>query len=147
MIDIVVLKLVAGDGGNGRVSYRREKYVPKGGPDGGDGGNGGNVVVRASQHVTTLAHLAGEKQIAAAPGQPGGSRKKTGEKGEDKIIEVPVGTVIWLLDENQSSYRRRRRMSLDKTMKHSDVRFEEYHLIKEGQHIPRRSKPGLKIRG
>ena len=109
MIDLVQLKLIAGDGGRGKVSFRREKYVAKGGPDGGDGGHGGSVIIRAKAGKSTLRDLAGVNEIAAADGKAGGAKKKFGEKGADKIIEVPVGTAISLLAENETSAYRRQR--------------------------------------
>lgn len=109
MIDLVTLKLTAGNGGQGKISFRREKYVPKGGPDGGDGGDGGSIIIRANRAMSTLRPYAGVKEIVAQAGQPGAKSKRHGQKGEDKIIEVPVGTSITLLAENQtSSYRRQR---------------------------------------
>lgn len=112
MIDLVTLKLVAGDGGAGKVSFRREKYILKGGPDGGDGGDGGSIVVRATAAKSTLRDLAGIKEFVADAGQPGGAKKKFGAKGEDKILEVPVGTVLTLLAENKTSAYRRDRYGL-----------------------------------
>ena len=90
MIDIVKLLLKAGDGGNGRVSFRREKYVPKGGPDGGDGGKGGSVIIQADPGLATLAHFAGKIEFEAERGEAGGKRKKIGAKGEYLIFLVPI---------------------------------------------------------
>jgi GTP-binding protein len=109
MIDLVTLKLVAGDGGQGKISFRREKHVPKGGPDGGDGGDGGSIIIRAKSSLSTLRPFAGVKEILAKPGQAGVKRKQHGQKGQDKVIEVPVGTTIILLAENQTSAYRRQR--------------------------------------
>jgi GTP-binding protein len=136
MIDIVKLTLQAGAGGNGRVSFRREKYIPKGGPDGGQGGDGGSIILRVNPKLTTLHHLAGTSEFVASSGQAGGKRSKTGSKGEDKIIEVPRGTSVWLLTENQVSHRRRSRYGLNWKVNRSDVRFDRYYLEKEGQFIP-----------
>ena len=136
MIDFVQLVVRAGDGGNGRISFRREKYVPKGGPDGGRGGNGGNVVVRASKHVATLKHLAGIKEIAARSGEPGGARSKTGSKGDSVVVDVPVGTVVWLVAENRIARKRRFRKSLDVLLSRDDLTFEQFHFAKEGESIP-----------
>ncbi|MCX7641107.1 MAG: GTPase ObgE [Elusimicrobiales bacterium] len=97
-IDIVNIYVKAGDGGNGCVSFRREKYVPKGGPDGGDGGNGGNVIIKASKSYNTLTHLAYHPHIKAENGGNGGSGNKKGKNGSDINIIVPCGTVI--KDEN-----------------------------------------------
>lgn len=107
MVDFVKLLLIAGNGGNGRVSFRREKFVQKGGPDGGDGGKGGNIIFRCSDKLSTLGHLAGKKKYLAENGGFGGGRNKYGANGEDEIIEVPVGTTLWVLGENISAHYRR----------------------------------------
>ena len=84
----------AGDGGNGCVSFRREKYVPRGGPDGGDGGNGGSVIIRAVNSCYTLLDLIRKRSYEAKNGKPGEGKKCSGRKGPDLIIEVPPGTLI-----------------------------------------------------
>jgi GTP-binding protein len=93
-VDKVKVKVQAGDGGNGIVSFRHEKFIAKGGPDGGDGGDGGDVVVRASRNQDTLAAFRYKKTIMAQPGKSGGKRKRRGKSGEDLVVELPVGTVI-----------------------------------------------------
>lgn len=93
-VDKVLIQLKAGDGGNGAVSFRHEKYVDKGGPDGGDGGNGGNVVVVAERNQDTLASFRYKKRLVAQNGEPGTKRKRHGKTGQDLIVKVPVGTVI-----------------------------------------------------
>ncbi len=95
MLDLIKLTLQAGNGGNGRVSFRREKYVPKGGPDGGDGGDGGSIILKGNKNLSTLANFGGKKVIEAKSGLAGGKRKKKGEDGEDLIIELPLGTIVW----------------------------------------------------
>jgi GTP-binding protein len=85
----------AGRGGRGCVSFRREKFVPRGGPDGGDGGRGGNVILRADRHVDNLTNLFYEPIIKAKDGGHGMGKKMSGRAGADKIIKVPVGTVVW----------------------------------------------------
>lgn len=109
MIDLVKLKLVAGDGGHGIVSFRREKYVPKGGPDGGTGGNGGSIILRSRRGLTTLRDYAGVNKIEAEDGKRGAFRKRFGERGEDKIIDVPIGTEVILVAENMISSARRKK--------------------------------------
>ena len=109
MIDLVELQLIAGDGGRGKISFRKEKYVPKGGPDGGDGGRGGSIIIRASEHKATLADLAGVTQIKAPSGGDGAARQQHGRDGLDQVLELPVGSVISLLAENQTSAYRRER--------------------------------------
>jgi GTP-binding protein len=84
----------AGDGGNGVVAFRREKYVPHGGPAGGHGGNGGNVIVTVNPQLNTLIHFKKRSHFRAGPGSHGGGKNQTGARGEDVIIEVPPGTVL-----------------------------------------------------
>lgn len=93
-VDKVQVAIKAGDGGKGVVSFRTEKFVDKGGPDGGDGGNGGNVVFVASRNQNTLAAFRFQKEIKAAPGKDGFSRKKHGKSAQDLEVAVPVGTVV-----------------------------------------------------
>ncbi len=94
-IDEARVHVQSGRGGDGCASFRREKFVPLGGPDGGDGGRGGDVVVLATTRRNTLLELRGKAHWHARKGQPGSSRQKTGRGGEDVIIEVPVGTRIF----------------------------------------------------
>lgn len=93
-VDIAKIKITAGDGGNGAVAFRREKYVAAGGPDGGDGGRGGNVVFKVNDNLSTLADFRYKRKYKAPNGAPGQSGHKSGKKGEDLIIEVPRGTII-----------------------------------------------------
>ncbi len=93
-VDEATILAVAGDGGNGCVSFRREKYIPKGGPDGGDGGDGGDVYMLADENLNTLIDYRFEKSFRAERGQNGQSRDCTGKRGKDIIIKVPVGTRI-----------------------------------------------------
>ena len=94
-IDSVELTVHSGKGGAGAVSFRREKFVPKGGPDGGDGGDGGNVYFVVDKNTHTLAHYKGKKVLKAKNGRPGEGRKKHGKKGEDLILIVPPGTQVF----------------------------------------------------
>jgi len=92
--DEVVIKIKEGDGGNGIVSWERQKYVAKGGPGGGDGGDGGDVIFRANKDIATLSFYTTNKYLKAESGQAGRSHKKTGKGGEDLVLEVPVGTIV-----------------------------------------------------
>ncbi len=94
-IDQVIVKVVAGDGGDGHVSFHHEKYVDKGGPDGGDGGKGGDVIIRASRNQDTLANYRYHKEIIAKNGSPGEKNRRHGKNANNKIIDVPVGTAIY----------------------------------------------------
>ncbi|MDZ4745308.1 MAG: GTPase ObgE [bacterium] len=93
-IDTATIHIRAGDGGNGHVSFRREKYVPKGGPDGGDGGDGGDVIIVADRQLGTLLDLTYNRKYAAENGQHGGIARCTGRSGKDTVIRVPAGTII-----------------------------------------------------
>ena len=101
-VDRVKVFAQAGKGGRGCVSFRREKFVPKGGPDGGDGGRGGDVIVCADRHVDNLANLFYEPLIKAKNGGHGMGKKMTGRAGADKIVKVPVGTVILRAEQTSS---------------------------------------------
>jgi GTP-binding protein len=93
-VDKVQVSLSAGNGGDGVVSFRHEKYVDRGGPDGGDGGRGGDVIFVASRNQNTLANFRYQKKIVAESGQPGSKRRRHGKSGEDLIVAVPVGTML-----------------------------------------------------
>ena len=145
MIDLVKLHLQAGNGGNGRVAFRREKYIPKGGPSGGDGGDGGSIILRGVDNLSSLHHLAGVKGYAAQPGKAGGNKKKHGSKGESVVIRVPVGTRIWLLAENEISQTRRQRYSLDYKLNRNEVKMEKYYLASAGSAVPKYSSDDVTI--
>ena len=100
-VDRVKVFAQAGKGGRGCVSFRREKFVPKGGPDGGDGGRGGDVILRADRHVDNLANLFYEPIVKAKSGGHGMGKKMAGRAGAEKIVKVPVGTVVWSADESK----------------------------------------------
>jgi GTP-binding protein len=93
-VDEATVKVRAGNGGAGKVSFRREKFVPFGGPDGGDGGHGGSVFLRAQEGINTLADFRIARTFKAAHGEPGGSRDCTGKSGADLYVPVPTGTVV-----------------------------------------------------
>ena len=94
-IDQAQINVKAGDGGHGSVSFRRERYIPKGGPDGGDGGNGGSVYVVARDGVDTLLDFAGRHDWKAQRGGDGAGKNCTGKKGEDLLVIVPTGTLVY----------------------------------------------------
>lgn len=100
-IDYVKFCSRSGAGGAGCVHFHREKYVPKGGPDGGDGGRGGHVILKGNAQLWTLLHLKYRKHVIAGNGEPGGAQNCTGADGKDEIIEVPLGTVARRADTNE----------------------------------------------
>ena len=97
-VDEATIKVVAGNGGNGCLSFRREKFIPKGGPDGGDGGDGGSVFLQAKLELNTLIDFRYTRLFKAENGQAGAGSDCTGKKGEDLIIPVPLGTIVSLLE-------------------------------------------------
>lgn len=93
--DYAKIYVTAGRGGDGMSHFRREKYEPKGGPDGGDGGKGGDVILKGNVQLNTLLDLRYRKYVKAKPGKPGHTSRKTGKDGESEILEVPLGTVVF----------------------------------------------------
>ncbi|MGE0430711.1 MAG: GTPase ObgE [Planctomycetota bacterium] len=98
--DETTIEVAAGRGGDGLINFHREKYKPKGGPDGGDGGDGGSVIFVADENLTTLYELHRRHRVNAPDGSPGGVNKRSGRKGKDVIVRVPVGTIIRDVDSN-----------------------------------------------
>jgi GTP-binding protein len=94
LYDEAVIQVRSGDGGNGCVSFRREAYAPKGGPDGGDGGRGGDVVLVGSQHLNTLTRYTRQRHWKAQSGEQGGARQCSGKGGQDVVLELPLGTLV-----------------------------------------------------
>ncbi len=94
-VDYVKIYCRSGKGGKGSTHMHRAKYMPKGGPDGGDGGRGGHVILRGNRNYWTLLHLKFNRHVIAGNGENGSQNKSTGKKGQDKIIEVPCGTVVY----------------------------------------------------
>jgi GTPase len=100
-LDKAIIHVIAGNGGNGCVSFRREKYIPKGGPDGGDGGDGGNIWLKCTNNLNTLIDFKFKKIFSAGNGQNGFSGKCSGKKGNDITIIVPIGTRIINIETNE----------------------------------------------
>ena len=101
MIDVARIKVKAGNGGEGHVSFRREKFITKGGPDGGDGGSGGSVYFMADNNMATLADFRAKSVFAAESGSSGKRKKMTGESGEDYYVKIPVGTLVYDIGNNK----------------------------------------------
>jgi GTPase len=142
-VDRIKVFAQAGKGGRGCVSFRREKFVPKGGPDGGDGGRGGDIVLRADRHTDHLAHLFYEPIIKAKNGGHGRGKKMHGKNASDKIVKVPVGTMVYQLgcvddgmrikDEQSDDAIANRESSID------DSEIEEPRRFTDEQSIRNRS--------
>ncbi len=100
-VDEASIRVEAGNGGSGSASFRREKYIPFGGPDGGDGGRGGSVYLRASRSLNTLVDFRHLRLFRAEHGQSGSGRQKTGKSGEDLYIDVPLGTLVYNVETDE----------------------------------------------
>jgi GTPase len=100
-VDEATIRVLAGNGGHGCLSFRREKYVERGGPDGGDGGHGGDVWLVADNSTNTLADFRVARKFRAENGQPGGGRNKTGKSGDDLEVRVPCGTIVYDVDTSE----------------------------------------------
>lgn len=100
VIDNVKISVKAGDGGNGAVSFRREKYIAAGGPDGGDGGRGGNVILKVDNNTSTLLDFKYRKKFKAEDGKNGEGSRKIGKSGKDLYISVPKGTIVKDIDKD-----------------------------------------------
>jgi len=94
-VDEATIKVQAGSGGNGCLSFRREKFIPFGGPDGGDGGNGGSIYLLADESINTLVDFRHQRHFRAQRGENGRGRLQTGKSGEDLYIRTPIGTQAW----------------------------------------------------
>jgi GTP-binding protein len=103
-IDETKILVKAGNGGNGCLSFRREKYIPFGGPDGGDGGHGGSVIIQAKDGLDTLADFRNKSRFVAPSGKTGGGRNKKGRSGDDLVIKLPAGSVIYDLETEELIY-------------------------------------------
>ncbi len=103
-VDHIKIYAKAGNGGDGSCSFRREKFVPKGGPDGGDGGRGGSIILRADPHTDTLTQFYYEPIVRAKSGQNGKGKQCYGKAAQDKIVKVPIGTLVYKLPEGASPF-------------------------------------------
>src|SRR5437868_5053910 len=103
-IDEAIIRVKAGDGGNGCLAFRREKFVPRGGPSGGDGGKGGDVIMESSERHNTLVHFRFNPEYKAERGRHGEGANKTGREGGDVVLKVPVGTIVYDEDTGEKIY-------------------------------------------
>ncbi len=103
LVDEADIRVIAGNGGNGCVSFRREKFIPLGGPDGGDGGNGGSVYLVADENLNTLVDFRHQRLFRAQRGENGMGRQMYGKAGDDVTIRVPVGTVVMSVDTHHAA--------------------------------------------
>ena len=142
-VDYVKIHVTSGKGGKGSAHLRREKYIPKGGPDGGDGGRGGHIVLKANEHMWTLYHLKFKRHYKAGHGGAGGKQTSTGADGDDVYIEVPLGTLVKNTDTGET---------LKELMAHGDELIiakggkgglGNDHFKSATRQTPRYAQPGL----
>src|ERR1043166_5348260 len=136
-LDRIKVFAKAGNGGRGCVSFRREKFVPKGGPDGGDGGRGGDLILRADRHVDNLSALFYEPIIKAKNGGHGMGKKMAGRAGADKVVKVPIGTIVWpAYEAERRTPNAERRMSNSEQIENRESKIENepvVDLTRDGQ--------------
>ena len=116
MKDLARVYIKAGDGGNGSVHFRREKYIPKGGPDGGDGGKGGDVIMVADANISSLVEYNYQRKFEARNGRPGSEKKSSGRNAGDIVVRVPVGTEIYLIPAQYMELNLRKRENLEELL-------------------------------
>ncbi len=141
-VDEAIIQVEAGKGGNGCVSFRREKFIPKGGPDGGDGGDGGSVYLVADPHLNTLVDFRHQRRFRAENGEPGRGRNCSGKKGADCEIRVPVGTVVHDADSGEllgDLTRPGERLCVARGGRHG---LGNTHFKSSTNRAPRQSTPG-----
>jgi GTP-binding protein len=132
----------AGNGGNGIISFRREKFVPKGGPDGGDGGDGGDVVLVASHHIATLMDFRYKREYAAENGQHGGGSRKSGRSGKSVEIKVPVGTIVFNAETDEQIVDLTKDGESIVIARHGSGGRGNQHFATSTNQAPRHAEPG-----
>jgi GTP-binding protein len=143
-IDYVEIGVKAGNGGRGCVSFRREKYVPKGGPDGGDGGDGGDVIIKVDPHMTTLLDFRYVKHYKAGNGESGKGALKHGKRGEDVWIKVPPGTIIKDIESNKILVDLTKEDQIYVVAKGGKGGRGNARFKSSTRQAPRRAEPGIK---
>lgn len=141
-IDYVKILCRSGKGGAGSRHFHRAKYVPKGGPDGGDGGRGGHIILRGNRHLWTLLHLKYQRHIFAGNGAPGTGGRSFGKDGEDKIIEVPVGTAVFDAETGKFLCEVTKDGEEVKLLKGGKGGLGNWHFATSTNRTPRYAQPG-----
>lgn len=141
-IDYVKILCRSGKGGAGSRHYHRAKYVPKGGPDGGDGGRGGHIILRGNRNMWTLLHLRYQRHIFATDGERGGAGRSFGKDGEDRIIEVPVGTAVFDAETGEFLAEITRDGEEIKLLRGGKGGLGNWHFATSTNRAPRYAQPG-----
>ena len=142
-VDYVKLYVRSGKGGKGSTHLRREKYIPKGGPDGGDGGDGGNIILRGNSNLWTLQNFRFKKHFKAGNGGDGGGSRKSGEGGEDIVINVPLGTIVKNTNTNEIIFEVNEDMIDTLLVKGGKGGLGNFHFKSPTNQTPRYSQGGL----
>ncbi len=142
-VDYVKIHLTSGKGGKGSTHLRREKYIPKGGPDGGDGGRGGHIILQANKNLWTLYHLKFKRHFKAGHGGAGGKQTSTGADGDDVIIEVPLGTVVKNTDTGETLFEMTEHEEERIVAKGGKGGKGNAHFKSATRQTPRFAQPGL----
>lgn len=142
-VDYVKVHIASGRGGGGSTRLRREKHVPKGGPDGGDGGRGGHVIIRADKNLWTLFHLKFKQHFRAGHGGNGGKQRSTGADGEDVFIDVPLGTVIRDTETEKVLFELTQDGEQQIIARGGKGGLGNYHFKSSVRQTPRYAQPGL----
>jgi len=142
-VDYVKIYIASGKGGKGSTHLHREKFIEKGGPDGGDGGRGGHVILRGNKNLWTLFHLKFTKHVKAGHGGDGGSSRSTGADGEDKYLEVPLGTVVKDKDTGEILFEITEHDQEKIVAKGGKGGLGNWHFRSSTNQTPRYAQPGL----
>ena len=144
-VDYVKMHVASGNGGKGSAHLHREKYIQKGGPDGGDGGRGGHVIVKGNSNLWTLLHLKFKRHIKAGHGEHGSSGRSTGADGNDAIIEVPLGTVVRDTDTNDILFEITENGQEDIVAQGGKGGRGNWHFKSATNQTPRYAQPGIPL--
>jgi len=144
-VDYVKMHVASGNGGKGSAHLHREKYIQKGGPDGGDGGRGGHVIIRGNSNLWTLIHLKFKRHIKAGHGSHGSSGRSTGADGEDAIIEVPLGTVVKDTDTGKTLFEITEEGQEKIVAKGGKGGRGNWHFKSSTNQTPRYAQPGIPL--
>ncbi|MBE9223725.1 GTPase ObgE [Cyanobacterium stanieri LEGE 03274] len=142
-IDQVEIEVIAGKGGDGLVAFRREKYVPAGGPSGGNGGKGGSVILKAVTNLQTLLDFRYARQFKAEDGKRGGPNNRTGAGGKDRILEVPCGTMVYDMETGQLIYDLVKENQTFVVAKGGKGGLGNQHFLSNSNRAPEYALPGL----
>ncbi|WP_242135780.1 GTPase ObgE [Aestuariivivens marinum] len=144
-VDYVKMYVASGNGGKGSAHLHREKYIAKGGPDGGDGGRGGHVIIRGNSNLWTLFHLKFKKHVRAGHGEHGGSSRSTGADGEDVYVDVPLGTVVRDTETNTVIFEITEHGDEKIIAKGGKGGLGNWHFKSSTNQTPRYAQPGLPL--